>query len=226
MELSLPDLGQLHIEELHLCGYFGGDDEFLSRWTTDGVNLQSRYPTKNGDISIRLVIEAEIGEDAYGHIHFDISKTPDGFASLHEFDIVPIDDLFKQLEPLKGHEVFASIAADFVFSIGDLPRRGMIRTVLGVSTESCGSQLSLTGAEMAIDGDLFRQLKWKLSENDWLVETQLYADTETKIGRDYISDAAELMRQGVGRFVLETEEGLVKNVKQNVSGRDAQKSQA
>lgn len=226
MDLTLPDLFELGIEALHLCAYFDGDDEFLSRWTTDEVNLESSYPTKNGEIFIRLVVEAEIGEDGHGHIHFDIAKTSDDFADLDEFDVVPIDDLFKQLEPLKGREVFASIAADFVVAVSDLPHRGMIRTILGVSTESCGSQLSLSGAEMSIHGDLFQRLKWRCSDDDGIIEAQLYADTETEIGEDYISSAAKLMRQGVECFVLETEEGLVKYVKQNASGRDAKKSQA
>lgn len=226
MEISLPDLDELGIEELHLCAYFGGEDEFLSRWITDEVTLQSIYSTKNGDVCIRLVIQAELGEDTHGHIHLDLAKSSDDFASLDAFDLVPIDDLFKQIEPLKGHKVFASIAAGFVFSVEDLPIRGMIRTMLGVSTQSCGSQLSLTGAEMSIDGDLFQRLKWKLSDDDELVEAQLYADTETALASDYISSAARLMRQGVECFVLETEEGLVKNVKQNIAGREAQKSQA
>ncbi len=225
MDLSLPDLEQLGIEELHLCAYFGGDDAFLSRWMTDGVQLQSSYSTGNGDVGIRLVIEADgSGDDAYGHMHFDLKKTSE-FTGVQKFDCVPISELVDHLEPLKGHEVFASIAADFVLPVDTLPSRGMIRTILGVSTESCGSQLSLTGAEMSIDGDLFQRLQWNFIEEGEFIDAKLYAETEADVGDDYIANAAQLMRQGVECFVLESEERLVRYAKQNAPESNAKKAQ-
>ncbi len=226
MDLTLPDLEQLGIEELHLCAFFGGEDEFLSRWKTDPVELQSSYKTDTGEVGIRLVIEAEgSGDDAHGHLHIDLNNTAE-FTGLRELDRVQLRELIDQLANLKGHTVFASIAADFILGIDELPRHGMIRTILGVSTESCGSQLSLTGSEMSIDGDLFRRLTWTLIEDDDLIDAKLYANTETEIGDDYVNSAARLMRQGVECFVLESEERPVKYAKQNISSRESKKSQA
>lgn len=216
MNLAVPELQEFRLEQLSVCAFFDGDNDFLSIWEKDEVGVYLSRDTSYGEYVVRMVIQAETGEFSHGHLHFDIGR-PESFDNYQSLEQVSQDQLNEHLAQLEEIDLDVHIGSESLLPRDELPQRGMIKTLLGVSTESCGSRLVMTGSTMEIEGDLFRLLRWNFREETGMIDAKLSAETETTLDDAYLIHAASLMREGVECFVLETEERLLVNATNRTS---------
>jgi hypothetical protein len=124
-----------------------------------------------------------------------------------------VDDLKERLAPLNGLDAFAFTAARYAVPLASLPRRGMINTLLGVSTGSCGYELELQGSKFALQGDpLYTEMQWSLDEESGCVSGDLEGETETEINDDFLLEITSVLQNGIECFVLEKTRGETTNV--------------
>lgn len=208
MALVLPELSDEFLERLSVCAMFHADSVTRLQWLTKPLRMQAKYPSGSGLAWIRVLIESEDG--VHGHFHAEIWKEV-YFQELVPYKTVEIAKLVEQVEKLLGQEADMGISADFCVELDRIAKRGIISTLLGVSTQTCGAELMLTGAKMVVDGDLFSSVNWEYDEEDEVVNAEISADTVRVIDERYLEDAVQLMNQGLACFVLETEESGVQD---------------
>ncbi|MCH8216356.1 MAG: hypothetical protein IH892_06245, partial [Planctomycetes bacterium] len=154
---------------------------------------------------LRLLLDLEDGKP--GHFHFDIGRDS-VYGEQKSLEIVDINEVHKLVDRFAGLDVRIALSAEYSIPLNQLPERGMISTLLGVETESCGVNLSVDGASMSIEDDVFTRIRWFYNKNKKCIEANLEAQTESEIDDEYLEDAVELMRVGLECFIFETSEDL------------------
>jgi hypothetical protein len=214
--LELPDLHE-YLERATFCANVElqkanvpKDSQYLesSFILTDG---KYSHDNPSSPTTIRLIFSGYEDVEENVHYHFDFERTPgDVPESFDKVDILKVIEVPSVIEGALAH---VYLSADFAIPLDECPARGMIPTLLGVETKSCGYDMSLSGAEMAIDGgDVFTKLKWSLNDDTNCINAHIEGFTVTEISSKYLVNLANLMDDGLHCFILETQDELASNV--------------
>ncbi|MCH8047681.1 MAG: hypothetical protein IID44_28640 [Planctomycetes bacterium] len=148
---------------------------------------------------MRLLIHKE-GDGTHGHLHFDVARD-DHFEEISVLNTVELETLLEYTEHFIGQEVQLSPSARFRIPIADIPKLGIVSTLLGVTTQACGAEMSLVGAALSISDETFDYVRWSRDGDN--VTAYLEADTETIVDDQYLTNIESLMIGGFDCFVLE-----------------------
>lgn len=204
MNISLPAFEDDFLNELMVCATFHTDSPSQLK-SDESVRLQSKYTISEGTAWLRILLDSEDG--THGHLHFDIGRDS-VYDELQSLETVDVSEVHKLVERFTDQAVDMVLSAEYSIPLDQLPARGMIRTLFEVGTESCGAYLSVDGASMSIDDDLFTKIRWYYNEKKDCIEVTLVARKESVIDDKYLEDVVELMRNGVECFIFETSEEL------------------
>jgi len=209
MNLLPPDFRDEMLQEATVCGYFHADASSRLDGLPTHTLLQSSYES-GGKVWIRLIIDKE-DDGVHGHVHCDIGR--DGVYEQHgEFQIVTLEQLAEVFARFNGQQVDLDVTAHFMIPRKALPRRGIVSSLLGVGTETCGARLQLDGASFTIASDCFTSLRWEADEDVEYVCAQLKAKMASIINESYLCSAVASMVDDIACFVLETEEDVQRHV--------------
>ena len=200
MEPIFPRFEDAFLQEFSVCAMFDVDSEPRFQGLDSEIRVQCRYAAEEGWVWIRLRIE--IKDKIRGHVHCDIAR--EGvYVEGDTATTVSSDELENLLRRFCGQRAEVAFNGDYLLSLTDLPRRGIISTLLGVQTEASGAHLFLDGASMAISSDLFTSLNWKYDPVYETVCATLRAETQLSIEPDYLFTLAGQMREGFDCLILE-----------------------
>ena len=199
MTLILPDFSDPWLTELSVCALF----ESAEPLATEQRLLQVRMEVDEDAVWIRMCSESEDG--IHGHLHVDVGRER-VFSGHPRYDTVSVEDIQEVVATHFGQMVSLKPSAEFDVPRGLIPEQGMLNTLLGLSTETCGAQMTLDAAGMTISDSPFTRLRWDFDETDDTVHVDIYAATEVELSESYLLDAAEFMRDGIDCFVLESGE--------------------
>jgi hypothetical protein len=200
MPLHLPDFRQEYLSGITACAWFHASKDYSSDFRM--VKAWSKYVAGDTNVVIGLIIDSDDG--IHYHLHLEIDRESSGRKPPPVFTELLIDDLKKQVEVFFGEDSDIYWDARFAIPRDTLPKHGMIQTLLGVNTESCGADLDLTGSKFAIRGDIFTEVEWDWDEGTDCIHAKIGATTETVIGDQYLTNAADFLGTGMECFVLES----------------------
>lgn len=210
--LALPDFRDSYLDRITVCTLVCAE----AGWPEDDFLVEVEQPGCWMALGMNRV------DDHHGHIHFEIAGDP-----MEPTDGTPvkkalIEEAWKHLETFVDAHADISVTAYYSVPVDDLPRRGLLRALSGLSTKVCGNQVSLTGGTMAIEGDLFTELRWKLDpdEGNEVVGGRLFGRGESKISDGILTNAFETARDGLNCFVFERKQEGRKHGEEN-RGPDA-----
>lgn len=200
MTRYLPTFADPRLEALNVCAVFHRDEPSWRKLTPIGVQAKCKTGQSQGWVQLTL----ERSNDVQGHLHLDIGRH--GFYERFESrELKKIEYVNEILGKLASQECDTHLTAHYKVPIDDLPKRGMIRTSLQLSTESCGSRLTLSGAKFAIDGDLFSDVEWEISDfEQGVIAVGLHAFTEVEVKPSFLIEVEQWMHDGFECFVLES----------------------
>lgn len=234
MSLRLPSFADGSLRRLTACAFMSARDDVS---LGDG-DLCGHCEYDGADGAKLILAVRKSSSDADIHLHIDVvrkDKTPpppDGWASYDR------DALCKIVEDYFGHND-TCVAYDGVFDIDrcDLPRDGLLNSLLDVRTHSTGVDLELRGTTFAIrDDDFLQEFTWNLrsysgeEEGKPVVSVTMSGyEHEKAIDADYLENGIDRLRRGVDRFVLEKKRpGLSKDAAKtsNADGTETPPSRA
>ncbi len=174
----------------------------------------ARYQGAGGAAELVFVVQVDKWDDedesekgcAHFHFHVNIDRAEDAKAT-DGIDELPVDELKERLEPFMGCAFHAYIDAQYEVELDDIPPHGMIQTLMGVSTDSDGSEMELTGAKFAISSDIYSELTWTVDEVTGLVSGKISGELGAALDGNFLRQVFDAMESGVRRFVLETPDG-------------------
>jgi hypothetical protein len=201
MPLHLPDFRQEYLTGLTACAWICPDrdhGDIASR----KIMVRSEYRAGNVDALITLQVDS--GANQHIHVHVEIERKGSGREPVVHYDSLPVDELKAIIEGLLDE--YAEVYWDGRFSVprSVLPKFGMLESLLGVSTESCGAGLELQGSKFAIRGDTFTEMIWNWDEDTDCIRATISAETKGPIGEKYLVQAVDTLQDGMNCFVLET----------------------
>ena len=205
MPVYLPDFRQEFLFGISFCTMVHVDDP--GQLGELPLEAYAKYKARDGVDALLIVriecIDEDEDECLHFHFHVDVDRveTSRRTGGLQQLGV---DELKARMEPLFGESVSAFIDARYEVSRSLLPNRGMIQTLLGVSTKSHGTELELRGSRFALDGDTYTELDWGLDEDTGCIRGTISAETETDLGEDFLRQIADVLQEGVELFVLET----------------------
>ncbi|MEX0677309.1 MAG: hypothetical protein WD063_09550 [Pirellulales bacterium] len=206
MPIRLPEFSDKYAQALRVCA-FAGEASKKKRRPLEKQYLQSSYPTDNGTAWMGLILED--ADDDHIHFHIDLAFDHLFDESDKRFETISVQQAIKAIDRVIGLNANAYVCAQYSIPFGDLPKRGILASLLGTSTEVCGSEMCLTGATMNIDGDPFTKLRWQIGEDEddeLCIDVTLEADQViAEITDDYLIALAQTMRQGIDCFVFESQ---------------------
>lgn len=118
-----------------------------------------------------------------------------------------IDEIVPHIEAFFGTGATAFMAACFKIPKDCHPTRGIIPAMLGIATESDECTLTVSGARMSIAGCDFDELEWCLDTDENLLVT-LDAFHDIEVHENFLQDAIDFLRDGLGRFVLGSDQAV------------------
>ncbi len=203
MSLEFPEFGDELLQRFSVCARFNVD----SGSRLDGLPERTLSKTAHGGLgnsfSAWLAVDVD-ATNSYAHAHFDFERVsgPEK-ATTENFVLKSNDEIGALIAPFFGQAATIELSGEYLVPFDALPEHGIIATLRGVGTESCGSSMLLDGASMAIDGDLFYKLKWNFDYESDSVCASLFATSESAISDKYLVELADLMRSGLNCFVFE-----------------------
>ena len=202
MTVCLPDFRDELLYELSACACACREDNKGVGWPEKGdTYLESGYSGHDHPAWIRLILDANDGE----HCHFHVEVSREKFDASSWFKSTSEGELVAAIEKLRGLTLDATLIAKYRVPMDSIPRRGIMRSLLGVSTQACGAEMFLSGATMDVESDLFRRITWQLSDTDRdQVNVKVEAQSASTVGDDYLTRFVEVMRDGLDCFVFES----------------------
>ena len=209
MSIHLPDFRQDFLYSISVCTLLHVDDASVLGELPFAAYAEYRI-ADDAEAIFAVDIEREERDDAGKHFHLHINVCKKDSASLHGSPTqLDIDSLKAIFNPLQGQLLAAYIDGNFSIPRSDLPRHGMIATLLGLSTRSCGSEMEVRGATFAMYGDTFTDLNWKHNEKEDCVYGYLAGDIDIPLDDDLLTNINSLLHDGIYCFVLERNESDV-----------------
>ena len=200
MLLSLPSLSENRLDSLFVCAAFEADD-LLTEWLRSEGEIHARV--RYGDNCV-CMLACEILDDGKFHLHFDLA-TDKHFSKSESLKDYTAEELSNSLEKIAGRTICATIGAYFSVKRDAIPKWGMLSSLLDVTTESCGANLSLTGAKMAIEDPVFRRISWNLADDFETLCLSIEAVEESIVDDAYLSNAVAIATRGLDCFVFESD---------------------
>lgn len=201
MPLHLPDFRQESIHGLTFCSLIHRDTEDHNLGELP-LHAFAKYDAGGIPAILFVILEKADDDDMHYHFHVNVDRQ-ESARDTSRYVEMNVDDLKDRVEVLFGDNVAAYIDVRYLVPRSKLPRGGMIETLLGVSTHSCGSELELRGSRFAIDGDPFTEMDWRLDDESDCIRGTLAGETETIIGEDFLIQIIDLLDEGIECFVLE-----------------------
>jgi hypothetical protein len=200
MTRYLPTFADSRLEALNVCAMFHRDEPSWRKLAP--ICVQSKC--KTGQTQGWLQFTLDQGDDVRGHLHIDIGRN--GFYQRYDSrELKKLEYVNDVLDKFTSQECDAHLTAHYKVLTDELPKRGMLRTSLRLSTESCGSRLTLSGAKFSIDGDLFSDVEWEISDTDQgVIAVGLHAFSELIVKPNFLIAAEQLLHDGFECFVLES----------------------
>lgn len=197
MPLHFPDFRQEYLTGLSACANFHANREHS---LPGGVEIATAEYTA-GEIEIVVRLQIDSDDNVHFHLHLDIdtkeaSRNADNAMS-------SIDELKSLVLPYFGEDADIYWTGKFDLERSNLPRRGMIEALLGVTTTSCGADLELNGSKFAINSDSFTEMEWEWDADTDCICATIRAETSGPVGDNYLTHGADLLKAGLDCFVLE-----------------------
>lgn len=201
--MNLPDFRDESLQSLSACAIFHAERSDLISLVADcGKEFESEFDSDGAKAWIRLVVEAF--DDNHGHLHIDVGRR-----SVFDFSDRDKGDLHgiqERISRFNGQEVDVCVTGQFEVNVDDLPKRGLVSSLRRISTESCGAELRLTGAEMEIvNDDEFTGVKWSPGPDADTLTVEIDARATAVVGDDYLLNLVRLMHTGLECFILEAQ---------------------
>src|SRR5438105_4488892 len=150
--MKFPDFCHDSLQAIIARATLGADSPVLGDLFGEAARLEARFPANDEGVAVRLIFER--CDEGGGRLDLQIGHL-DPIEDDRAFEGVSLDRVRKILDALPGQDVDVSVTGKFLLPLNDLPRRGIVAKLLGVSTEVRGAQLQLTGAEMDVQSDEF-----------------------------------------------------------------------
>ena len=154
-----------------------------------------------GKVKFRITLKTSIDSDKDVHIHVNVARLDFLDKEALPKERGSLADWQATLEKLHGLSLNLGLIGSYRLPWNKIPEDGLIRGLAGVSTDVGGQSLSLTGAEIAIQGAPYTKLTW--SKNNGAVQGEIFARLDSILSESYLDEAANLLEKGLLRFVFE-----------------------
>jgi len=199
MPIRLPDFDRYHLLQLAVCACPKLDNPRISEWL-DGLDYKTVRQAGEGD---RLYIRrfGDLSGQDHGHFHLEAARQS-LFRRPLEAD-ERLDAVLDSLGPLEGLTIGTSVFAKFIVQGDDLPKRGVIATLLGASESLEVAQLVVMGCEMAVRGDVpYSKVGWHAAEEGKEIVVDIQGRFDVLMDDNVLVSAAENMYKGLETLVL------------------------
>lgn len=206
MPLHLPDFRQEYLSGLTACCWLHGKREHPGLLDLDfrSTRVCSEYKAGEVDAVISLCVDSQDG--THFHVHIEINRKDPEKSFPSYFTPLPVDSLKLLIEDFLGEDAEVYWDGKFAVPRKHLPKHGMLEALLGVTTESCGTDLELQGSKFAIRGEVFTDMEWSWDEETDCIDATISAETTGEVTEDYLVKAADILQGGMNCFVLESAE--------------------
>jgi hypothetical protein len=201
MTTRIPDLTATRLHQVAVCVFFEADDAKACAVSAKSGILRAEGPVEGGSHWLTLVVEpSSEDEDGETHLHVNLFR-----ASWFEDELPPpngdINRLNDIVEQFKGCTGRLYVFGSFEVPLEEVPKEGLVRELSRVSTEVGGLKISLSGAELSIQGGQFRRVNWSVRKDQ--LRGELRSGTSPiEISSTYVDDAVRFLSDGINKIIF------------------------
>jgi hypothetical protein len=199
MPIDVPTLAGTRLESLSARAHFKKSDAAVVSYLEKFKDPTYLWAAVDQDTSIQLAVdEIEDGDDWHCHVNLFSTSYRERPSVIDD----TIDELTIVLDWFVGCKTDVTFGGRFSLDRSKMPAKGLVDGFDGISTEVSGARLTMTGAEMTIEGSPFYSLRWNVIGKR--VDGSLAAHiSEFEITAGYLDTGIAQIEQGIDTLLLE-----------------------